>query len=198
MQKIIKAFAFMFVFGFSNKLTIGQINSSNSVYKDSLLQALNNNRVFEYKHIGRGYPSSKFKLFEKLYEISDETSLLELTKNKNPIIRSYAFFGLTELNPNKAFKILKKNRWNNNSIYVQNGCLGGLSKVNFLMANILSEKSKDLTPKQKRLIERIENKEFRYSIRLKKKLKKDKHRYRYRKHVDKLKTTYNKTNSKDK
>ena len=154
-----------------------QINEEGKTKTDSILSELVNDGDFEYELVGRGFPSTKYLKFIELCSISNESEFNKLLKHKHPVVKAYAYWGLVNINPNSAYRVLKKHRFDFQSIHEQNGCLGGTTQMRFLMANLLTTKSDQLSPKQITYLDRIGNKEVRYIFRKKKAHKKRRNKH---------------------
>lgn len=73
--------------------------------------------------------SDQYKVFEKLKLKANENDLYELTNHKSPIVRAYAFTGLTEINSSKTIDVIIKNQSDTVVIDQQFGCIGSRNTV---------------------------------------------------------------------
>ncbi|MFT3705548.1 MAG: hypothetical protein QM802_24475 [Agriterribacter sp.] len=133
--------------GFNNKrefLYLDNINDANY-----LVALLNDSTEIEAERIGfTGEKSVSYQIFKRLSFISSDTALLQLTKHKNPKIRVYAMWALTEKNRQLALMRMDQLKNDNETVIYSTGCIILPEKVAWLIASKFDTTEVNMLPKR--------------------------------------------------
>lgn len=92
---------------------------------DKLIALLNDSNQVESSHLGAaGTYSETYATYERLQEISSDTTLRNYTSHPNPKVRIYAMWALAKKNKAMALQELPKHITDNSMVYYQSGCIG--------------------------------------------------------------------------
>jgi|JI10StandDraft_1071094.scaffolds.fasta_scaffold42390_3 hypothetical protein len=91
---------------------------------DKLIALLNDSNQVETSHLGAaGTYSETYATYERLKEISSDTTLRNYTSHANPKVRIYAMWALAKKNKAMALQELPKHITDNSMVYYQSGCM---------------------------------------------------------------------------
>lgn len=91
------------------------------------------------KYVGRGGDSSpQYQLFEELLKKANEQQLTKLSDHANPVVRTYAFWGLAKKNAGNVQKVLEKHIQDNATMVTAFGDIADEITVSEFMLELVS------------------------------------------------------------
>jgi len=100
-----------------------------------LVALLDNSSELQSERIGiEGNRSDSYPIYKRLCVIASDTTLLLLTKHKNPKIRVYSMWALTNKNRQLALTQMKQLKNDNETVVYRAGCTMMTEKVAWLTA----------------------------------------------------------------
>lgn len=126
----------------------------------NLVVEIEKNNRLDSEFIGEsGRESQQFARFHLLDSLITEEESIILTEYKSPVVRCAAFIPLCRLNPEYSKKILIKHLHDNDTLKVQNGCMGSYSNVGNEYLNIffnsLAKKDSIISPENKAFVNQL-------------------------------------------
>lgn len=80
--------------------------------------------IVESAYVGvAGMPSEQWKRYEQLMKLADDTAFLDLTDHLSPAVRLYAYYGLTNRNPDLLIEALRNHPDDTSFVHMLNGCI---------------------------------------------------------------------------
>lgn len=104
---------------------------------NAIIQRMKNGMV-ENSAVGYvGIKPPQYKRFEKLKAHCDEATLINLTRHYSPVIRSYSFWALVEMDSKAVTTIYESHKNDNQHTWIQEGCIGDVKSVAQIMCEAL-------------------------------------------------------------
>jgi hypothetical protein len=116
-----------------------------------LIALLDNSSDLEAEHIGfTGKKSGSFLIFKRLSLMASDTTLIRLTHHKNPKIRVYSMWALTNNNKSLALQQLKQLIDDKETVYYTSGCTTMPLQVCYLAASRFDSTEVEINPNTKK------------------------------------------------
>lgn len=100
----------------------------------------NENKLLS-QHIGLGgIPTEQYARFEELQKKATKEELIKFTKHRNPVVRCYSFWGLTERKEENLFPMLLDHLQDTSKVQRQSGCIVSNVSVADFYIELLTKK----------------------------------------------------------
>lgn len=128
---MLRIFGF-FAFLLFSSLSIGQDDWTMQQRMDSIklwISELEADSTVDTEIIGTGQLSPQYDRYEKLTLVASDSQFFDLTEHRSPIVRLYAYYGLTHNNPTMLVEALRNHPDDTAKVICRNGALVKESRV---------------------------------------------------------------------